>query len=324
MHYGAWLGWQIDYLLWFQNFRDITHHIFDNFFLTITTFGEIIIPIIFICTLYWTINKKIGQFVLWSYIFGFIANILAKTTACIYRPWILDTRIHPLAQAIPAATGYSFPSGHTAGAVTTWGGTAFAFWNNKLVRYTGLAIIIGVMISRNYVGVHTPQDVVVSFFLSCIVLWIANKAISYSEKDSKNDKYIILAVLTIIIAMLTYVIFKSYPIHYLFGKILYDPTPMKYEAIVRSGFIIGAFSGWFIEKRFINFSPETGTFSQKVARLLVGLTFLTCLYSISSIFKNMMCENLTLGLSGMCVQHIILGLFITCIYPFFIKKYNRL
>ena len=42
------------------------------------------------------------------------------------------------------ADGYSFPSGHTTGAMSVWGGTAFWFWKNRCVsdRYldsTGLS-----------------------------------------------------------------------------------------------------------------------------------------------------------------------------------------
>jgi len=191
------------------------------------------------------------------------------------------------------------------------------------VRYICLTIMVCIMISRNYVGVHTPQDVVVSFFLSCFVLWIGYKALKFSEKDSKNDKYILLAVFGVTIATVMYVVFKSYPIHYLFGKILYLPTQMKYEVIIRSGFIFGAFTGWFLEKRYIDFKPEVGTFSQKVARFLVGLVFLTGLYSISSIFKGMMTVNLLLALSCMFIQYLLIGLFVTFIYPFFIKKHTK-
>lgn len=322
MNCGAWLGWQIDYLLYLQNLRDVTHHVFDNFFLIITMFGEVMIPVVVICTLYWTINKKIGQFVLWSYFMGFVVNQIAKTTACIYRPWILDSRVHPLAQAIPAATGYSFPSGHTAGAVATWGGCAVSFWKNKLIRYICIAIVLCVMFSRNYVGVHTPQDVIVSFVLSCFVLFGVYKIIKWTEQDEKRDKYVILGVFAATILTVLYTVFRHYPVDYLFGKVLYYPTQVKYEIFARSGFIFGALTGWFAEKRHIDFNPENGAFFKKVVRLLLGLTVIFGLNTISGIFKGMISTNLSVALSGMFVQHLLIGLFITCIYPFIVKKYN--
>ena len=148
------------------------------------------------------------------------------------------------------------------------------------------------MISRDYVGVHTPQDVIVSFVLSTLFLCGTYKLIKWTDEDEKRDKYVLLGVVVFTILTVLYICFKSYPIHYLFGKILYDPTPIKYEAIAKSGFVFGTFIGWFIEKRFIDFKPEIGTFSQKVARMLVGLTVVYALNSCFAMFKGMIGTNL--------------------------------
>ncbi len=315
MNCGAWLGWQIDYLLCLQCFRDTSCHIFDKFFICITTFGEIIISILVISTIYWAISKKAGQFIMFSHIFGFLTNILAKTTACIYRPWILDARVKPLAEAIPAATGYSFPSGHTTGALSTWGGIAISFWKNKVLRYICFAIVICVMISRNYLGVHTPQDVIVGFILTALVLWGTYKLFEWEKSGKNRDIIIVLSVFAITILTILYVNLKGYPIDYLFGKILYEPTQMKVEAIVRSGFIFGAFIGWFIEKRFIDFKPELGNIYNKIIRVLLGIGILIAIHMTEGFFTN------SFGIIlGKALNLFLTGIYITLIYPYFIKK----
>lgn len=316
MDCGNWLRWQIDYLLLLQNFRDTSGHILDKFFLFITTFGEMFIAIVVICLFYWVINKKIGLFLLWNYIFGFIVNTIAKTTACIYRPWILDLKVKPLAEAIPAATGYSFPSGHTAGAMSIWGGLAIAYWKNKIIRYSCIILVFLIMISRNYVGVHTPQDVIVSFVISCVIIFCSYKLINWEEKGGKRDIVIALSVSIITILSLLYINLKCYPIHYLFGKVLYDPKPTVLETIIKSGFIFGSFFGWIIEKRYVNFLPQNGTIAKKVIRSIVGLILLFGLHGVTKILENVGCNTFIF------VQYTILGLFITFIYPFIIKKYN--
>lgn len=313
MDYGAWLGWQIDYLLFIQCFRDTSCHIFDKFFLFITMFGEVIIPLIIICSIYWAINKKIGQFILWSYLFGFIVNQLAKVTACVYRPWILDCRVRPLADAIPAATGYSFPSGHTAGVMSIWGGLAVSFWKNKWVRYSCIAVIICVMLSRNYLGVHTPQDVIVSFILSCGVLYGTYKLIGWEEKKENRDIKIVGTVLSVTLLAILYINLKSYPIHYLFGKILYDPNPIKIDSILRSGFIVGAFIGWLLEKRYIGFKPECGTNLKKIGRVILGLVIMTGMFKCIHV-----CDCICYGF----IQYFLMGIFLTCLYPFIIKYFK--
>ncbi len=310
-----WLSWQIDYLLFLQNFREISNHVFDSFFLMITTFGEVYIPLIFICSLYWCVNKKYGIYLFWSYLFGFISNTFLKTTACIYRPWILDSRIKPLADAIPAATGYSFPSGHTASCTTTWGGAAILFWKNKYIRYMFLSIIILVMISRNYLGVHTPQDVLVSFIISITIILFNKKLLEWEEKESNRD-LIILGIITLINFMLIiYVQFKNYPMECLNGKLLYDTTGMKSEIFSRTGFVFGAFYGWFLEKRLVNFRAQSGTIFEKILRAVFGIIILIF---INNTVKTCLINSLG-DRTGLFITYTISSLFITFIYPFVIK-----
>ena len=309
------LGWQIDYLLFLQNFRDLSHHIFDNFFLTITLFGQIFIPMSIICLIYWCINKKIGFYVLSTYLYGFLVNIFLKTTACIYRPWLLDSRVKPLTQAIAGATGYSFPSGHTSEVVTGFGSIAKSFWENKVLRYLCFIIIFFVMLSRNYLGVHTPQDVIVSFLIGVCLIFANEKLLKWID-DGKNRDFILISVVTISCILLTlYVTYKSYPIHYLNGKILYDPSFIKTDIFIKTGFILGAFYGWCIEKRFVNFSAEIGSIANKIVRFIVGIVIFYTLFNLANnIFVLYLGEKL-----GYFIGYFSAGLFMTLIYPFFVK-----
>ena len=311
----SWLGWQINYLLFLQNFRDLSHHIFDNFFLTITLFGQIFIPMSIICLIYWCINKKTGFYVLSTYLYGFLVNIFLKTTACIYRPWLLDSRVKPLTQAIAGATGYSFPSGHTSEVVTGFGSIAKSFWGNKVLRYLCFIIIFFVMLSRNYLGVHTPQDVIVSFLIGVCLIFANEKLLKWVD-DGKNRDFILISVVTIFCILLTlYVTYKSYPIHYLNGKVLYDPSFIKTDIFIKTGFILGAFYGWCIEKRFVNFSAEIGSIANKIVRFIVGIVIFYTLFNLANnIFVLYLGEKL-----GYFIGYFSAGLFMTLIYPFFVK-----
>lgn len=48
--------------------------------------------------------------------FSRLANSFAKLTACVYRPWMSNSDIHPYEKALESSTGYSFPSGHVTSA----------------------------------------------------------------------------------------------------------------------------------------------------------------------------------------------------------------
>ena len=103
--------------------------------------GLILLPAL----IYWCIDKKKGFFILTATSACLVVNSVIKLTACVYRPWIRDPRITPAGDAIKEATGYSFPSGHTAAAGPMLGGTAMCFKEKKAVP--PICIIILLMVA---------------------------------------------------------------------------------------------------------------------------------------------------------------------------------
>ena len=90
---------------------------------------------------------------------------------CVQRPWVLDSRIEPNESALEEATGYSFPSGHTQSGITVFGCLALRF---RTLAFRIFCVICAVMIgvSRMYLGVHTPADVLTSFAIGVAVIFI--------------------------------------------------------------------------------------------------------------------------------------------------------
>jgi undecaprenyl-diphosphatase len=58
-----------------------------------------------------------------------------------------------------ASAGYSFPSGHAAGAMTLYGAIAWLF-RGRVIRWFCAAMILATGLSRVWLGVHRPSDVV--------------------------------------------------------------------------------------------------------------------------------------------------------------------
>ena len=79
----------------------------------ITYLAQETVVIVIICWLYWCSNKKLAYTLGFSY---FTSGLLVqglKITFRVPRPWILDSAFEPVVSAVPDATSYSFPSGHT-------------------------------------------------------------------------------------------------------------------------------------------------------------------------------------------------------------------
>lgn len=116
----------IQYLLFLQDFRNSINDALTPFMEFVSNFATRYL-ILFVLFIYWAVNKRDGLFTIASMCLTLAVNQLVKLTACVYRPWIRDARIVPAGDSITTATGYSFPSGHTATAAPQFGGIVFGF-----------------------------------------------------------------------------------------------------------------------------------------------------------------------------------------------------
>lgn len=306
----------IDPLLFLQFLREISGGIFNSFFVTCSLFGETTIMIFLISAIYWCLDKKLGEYILISASFADLVNGLLKVTACIYRPWILDSRVHPVEDAIAGATGYSFPSGHTTTATTVFGGTVL---RGKFPKALNIALIICLVLvgfSRNYLGVHSILDVIFGFIFTLIVLLIISKLFDMLEEKPNLDIVISCIGIVLSILIVIYALTKSYPMDYdAAGKLLVDPAKLIIDTFQCAGLAIGTFICWPIERRFINFSAE-GSLETKTARFIFGFI---ALLVIQTVIMPLIGRTQTGGF----IQYFIIIVFIMLIYPAIIKFFQK-
>ena len=159
--------------------------------LAITHLGEETAFLAIALIVFWCVNKYEGYYLLGVGLFGNLANQFLKITCRIPRPWVWDPGFHALDAAIPEASGYSFPSGHTSTAVGTFGAIAAT---EKRRWLAAICIILAVLVgfSRMYVGVHTPYDVLVGAACALLLI-ICFKPIVMGE--SEKAMYILMGVL---------------------------------------------------------------------------------------------------------------------------------
>ena len=247
----------IEYLLWLQNFRISINDAWTPFMQWISTFAVrslYLLP----AFVYWFIRKRSGLYMYASLTVSLWVNAVIKLTACVYRPWIRDARVIPAGDAIKTAGGYSFPSGHTMTATPIYG--SFAVLAKKagyvLVSVVCAALILVTGFSRNYLGVHTPQDVLVGLVLGILAVWAASKVFRYIDAHPESEKMFLLAGFLAGAAAIIYIRLKSYPMDYVDGKILVKPESMIPGSTSDISLIFGLVIGRYVEKRWVKFSPD--------------------------------------------------------------------
>lgn len=231
-----------------RNIQSIANPFFDFLFQLITICGEQIVLISIISIIYWTLDKKFGEYIAYSVLTSVLLNNAIKDIFKMKRP-IGEEGIRTLREQ--TATGYSFPSGHTQGASSFYG--AMAIYLKRRVMYiiaTVMIILIG--FSRLYLGVHYPKDVIVGGILGVLTSLICYKL--YNRVENKMLLYVI--TFAIFIPALTF----AHSADFIKGMGTY------------LGFIIGI----YIEKKYVNFSTE-GSTGNKIIRVLLGIVILLVL-----------------------------------------------
>lgn len=262
----------MQYLLWLQDLRANALVGLEDllaFFSDTASFF-----VILVCMLYVVVDKKKFCHVLFCYSICSSLNALIKITACIYRPWIKDPRIVPAKKSLGLATGYSFPSGHTSAVASCSFGT-ISQYKDKTVLAALLALYtFFVAFSRNFLGCHTPQDVLFALAEAALSLWAASILLKAIEKNDGADKIVFVSATLLFAAFFAYALFKPYPIDLdAVGNVLADPKKMQNDAMFDFAFAIGFVHGWFLDRRFINFTTDNISVKQRVLRLAVMLVF---------------------------------------------------
>ena len=218
------------------------------------------VVIIVAIVMLWDLDPRQGRIMVVS-IFGAMGiNSLLKDIACVYRPWLRDSRLYIFPDAAPLATGYSFPSMHStlAGSFAS----SFGYYLKQRKNWLWIpCVLIALLVPliRNWVGAHTPQDVIVGFLTGLICTTLAIMLIDWVEKGENRDIGFAVACAVVTIASLAFIALKSYPMDYLpDGSLIADPVRMMTDGFRSFGALLGFSLGWVIERRFAPLEKPTG------------------------------------------------------------------
>lgn len=272
----------IDFLMFLQSFSNT---VLDNVFLLISSLTGELVYIAVICAIYWCVNKNKGMIAAITLVLSFSANTLLKNMFAVPRPYTYSA-----VRQIDTETGYgySFPSAH-AQLSTTFAGLGMINIRKKIMYIAGILLVFLTGISRMYLGVHTPFDIIFGYIVGIAVIFVS--VLLFKAEKRKNLFALILLIINTVILVLS------------------GDNDLKSVNIL----FFGCIAGLFLEERFIRFEVS-GNIKEKILKYITGIVVLLAVKYLS-------------GFLGEYFSYISIGFTITFIVPLILelpKKINKL
>lgn len=231
----------------------------------ITYCGDEIFFMVLAIAVFWCISKRDGYYILMVGFLGTVGNQFLKLLFRIPRPWVLDPDFTIVESARAAATGYSFPSGHTQNIVGTMSCVTL-MTKQKKIRIVAIVLMILVPFSRMYLGCHTPLDVGVSFILALALAFSLRPIIVKSEQNPHLMWGILFLSLIVVILYWAFITFYGFPAD-IDADNLYSGVKNAYTLL---GCLVGIVAVKVLDDRFIHFQVDAVWWAQ-ILKVVLGL-----------------------------------------------------
>jgi len=247
------LDWGVAVIVWLQQWSG---PVLDSLFKAFTWMGNEGCYLLILPFVYWCIDRGYGARLAVLLLFSVYLNAVVKSLAHQPRPFQYD----PAVKMMVNVGGGGFPSGHTQGTVVVWGFLMSRF-QRPWVWTIGMVMMVFVPLSRSYLGVHFPTDLLGGYVIGAILLllwlrlespiekWLSGKGLLWQLGAAVG---IPLFLVTIFIARETYI-------------------------LVPAGTLMGLGVGILLERRWIGFEAE-GSWNQRAFRFVLGAAILLAIH----------------------------------------------
>ena len=279
----------------------------------VTLMGDETVFLVICLIVFWCVCKQEGYFLLAGGLGGTVLNQWLKIVFRVPRPWVADENFTIVESARAGAGGYSFPSGHSQNAVSTFGGIA-AWTKRRAVRVAGIVIAALVCFSRMYLGVHTPLDVGVGAL--CALALLAALWPLMKRNDARVNRAVFLALFGLSLAFVLFMSLASFPEDTDAGNLA--------EAVKNAYTLLGCSAGLVIvhelDARYIRFDTRAVWWAQVIkAALGLGLTL-----ALRVGLKPLLAAMMGASPWATAIRYFILVLFAGGVWPLTFGFFRRL
>ena len=299
-----------------HSIAEIRNPVFDVLFQIITRMGEEIFFLAIAIYFYWCVNKREGYFVLITGLFGTVVNQAAKLAFRIPRPWVYDPTIEVVGDAKTAATGYSFPSGHTQNTAGTLGSIA-AYNPTKKKTVICTILILLVAFSRMYLGVHTLLDVGVSLIFALVLVLLLRPVFTDDEKYEKYMPWVVAIGVLLSVGLTVFVLCIS-------GDETLDPH--NFESGLKNsctllGCTLGLIPAYIVDRKFTKFETKAPWYAQIIKVVIGLLVVLAIKEGLRDVLESLFMGNVY---AARVIRYFIIVIFAGAIWPITFKWFAKM
>lgn len=233
-----------------QWFVDLRNPILDKISYYITMAGSADFYLIALTVIFWCFNKRFGFWLGLTIICSDYINTAIKQVFRIPRP---EGKWPGLVESMHAETGggYGFPSGHAQGSATFW---TFLATGLKRSWFTILSVAVFLLIgvSRLYLAVHSPSDVLVGWIVGLLVVLLAHLIIKWHKRSKLQISFRLSLTLAVALPLIL---------------VAFNYTINGFKSV---GFIIGFLVGWLLEEKYVKFDVKS-SFSGHIFKVVIGI-----------------------------------------------------
>lgn len=235
--------------------ESLRNGVLDAFFSFVTLFGEETIFMAVGMIVFWCVHKYKGYYLLCVGFLGTVLNQFLKILCRVPRPWVKDPDFTIVESAREAASGYSFPSGHTQTAVGLYGGIARVS-KSAALRVGMIVLAALVALSRMYLGVHTPADVLTSAAIGTVMVLLMHPLFQKAEKSPRVMIAILVSFIVLMVGYLCFVHLFPFPAEVYAADAVHNLESARKNGFTLFGCSVGLLLTYLVDQKWIHFDTK--------------------------------------------------------------------
>jgi len=277
------LNWGIRVIQWLQQFSPTL----DAPFKALTFLGNEEFILLFLPFVYWCLDRRTGARLTALYLLSAYFNTAAK--ALVDQPRPFEYAPGQVLQ-LDDPGGGGLPSGHTQNIVVAWGYLASQF-RRAWLWVLAAALMVLVPLSRLYLGVHFPQDLLGGYLLGALLLalflWLDPLFEPWLERKGLAWQLALAIGVPLLLVLL---------------------LPTEDTSVTATAALLGMGVGFVLERRWVGFDSG-GAWWKRALRFLAGGVVFVSLYAGLKVAFAALDPSEAMALVLRFVRYAILGLF---------------